>query len=96
MLKEIFNTIDTTYEGYKNLRTFFTSVFNGEFKNRDAEINKRFQQYESKKSVAPEAFNPKLESMEHSQGVSGFAGSGYKGAGKAQADKSIHNRARNH
>jgi hypothetical protein len=94
MLKKLLTTIDTTYEGYKNLRTFFTSVYNGEYKNRDAEINKRFQQYESKKTIAPEAFNPKMESMEHSQGVSGFSGSGYKGAGKAQADKMIHNRAR--
>ena len=92
MLKEIFNTIETSYEGINNLKTFFISVYNGEFKGRDAEINQRFQQYESQKAVAPEVHAPKM-------GVSGFAGAKYKNpvkTGKHKADKSLHNGARHH
>ena len=94
MISRIIKNIETTYEAYKNVKSFVTSVINGEFKTRDAEINKRFQQYEAHKTPAPETFNPKMESMEHSQGVSGFSGSGYLNAGKAHADKMIHNKGR--
>jgi hypothetical protein len=94
MLKKILNNIDTTYEGYKNLKSFLSSVIKGEFKKRDAEMTQRFQHHESSKTVAPNALESKMESMEHSQGISGFSGSGYKGAGKAQSDKMMYNRPR--
>lgn len=88
MISRIIKNIETTYEAIENLRVFFTSVINGEFKNRDAEINKRFQQFENQKHPSPQTFNPKMESMmDHSQGVSGFVA-------KAHADKIIHNRGR--
>ena len=88
MISRLIKNIETTYEAYMNVKSFITSVINGEFKTRDAEINKRFQQYEAQKHPAPENFNPKMESMlDHSHGVSGIVG-------KTHSDKIIHNRGR--
>lgn len=63
--------------------------------NRDAEINKRFLKENQQRPPSEDFINSRMESMENSQGVTGFSGSGYKGPGKVNHDKIISNRARN-
>jgi hypothetical protein len=63
-------------------------------KGDDSEVGKRFLKVDKRQVPSKDQFSTKLQSMEHSQGVSGFSGSGYKGPGSVSHDKVISNRAR--